>query len=340
MTTSSTRKICVVGAGAIGGFLAARLAHAGNKVSVLARGQTLAAIRKHGIRLQSEGQHIVAPVTASDQATELGQQDIVILAVKAPSLAAVAAQVPPLLGPDTVVLPALNGIPWWFFQGAKGTLAGHRLRAVDSDGTLERAIPAERIIGSVIFPSSSSPEPGVIVHASGTRMVFGEPSGAVSARVEAVVATLKAAGFAAEATPDVRMEVWLKLLGNACFNPVSLITGSPTDDMIDDPGIHRLFAGMMLELLELGRRIGITVDIEPEARLAFTRKLGHIKTSMLQDAEAGRPVEIDGILGTVVEIAEHAGCPAPLLTAVYAIARMRAQVGGLYPMPPPATYKT
>jgi len=331
MTTPAGNRICIVGAGAIGGFLAARLARAGNDVSVLARGKTLDAIRAHGIRLTSEGETFSAQVRASGQATDLGVQDIVILAVKAPGLPAVAAQLAPLLGPDTMVVPALNGIPWWFFQTATGKLAGHQLRMADPEGKLAAAIPATSVVASVVFPSSSSPEPGVVVHAAGSRLVFGEPGGGDSARVQRLIAIMKHAGFAAETSNNIRMEVWLKVLGNACFNPVSLLTGSPTDRMIDDPGLYRLFTGMMLEVLALGTAIDVPVDIEPGPRLALTRKLGNIKTSMLQDVEAGRAVEVDGIIGTLVEIAAQLEFKAPLLETVYAIARMRAQVLGLYP---------
>lgn len=331
MKTPTGNRICVVGAGAIGGFLAARLARAGNDVSVLARGKTLDAIRAHGIRLTSEGETFSALVRASGQASDLGVQDIVILAVKATGLPAVAALLGPLLGPDTMVVPALNGIPWWFFQSATGQLAGHPLRMADPEGKLGAAIPATSVVGAVVFPSSASPEPGVVVHAAGSRLVFGEPGGGDSARLHRLIAIMKQAGFAAESSDNIRMEVWLKVLGNACFNPVSLLTGSPTDRMIDDPGLYRLFTGMMLEVLALGNAIGVPVDIEPGPRLAFTRKLGNIKTSMLQDVEAGRAVEVDGIIGTLVEIAGQLEFKAPLLETVYAIARMRAQVLGLYP---------
>jgi 2-dehydropantoate 2-reductase len=330
--TAGGLRIGVVGAGAIGGFLATKLALAGNQVGVLARGATLQAIRSKGLQLDSGGVRLEARVAASDDAAQLGKQDVVILAVKSPSLPGVADKLGPLMGPDTIVLPALNGVPWWYFKAMQGTpLAGQRLRATDPDGRLEAAIPTRQIMGFVVFPSCSSPEPGLIVHASGSRLVVGEPDGTASSRAEAMGRMLAQAGFDASASPDIRREVWLKLLGNACFNPVSLLTGSPTDLMIDDADINRLFQDMMLELLAMGGEIGVPVEISPVDRLAITRKLGHIKTSMLQDVEAGRAVEIDSILGAAVEIAAELKMPAPCLKTVYALAKFRARHLGLYP---------
>jgi 2-dehydropantoate 2-reductase len=319
-------RIALVGAGAVGGYFAAPLARAGHQVSVVARGATLAAIRRNGgLTLEMQGQRFTAPVQAGEDASAFGPQDIVLLAVKAPSLPQAARHVPPLLGRETVVLPLLNGIPWWFFPGEQ------RLKSLDPEGVLERSIPLEHIVGSVVFPSLSCPEPAVTVHASGTRMVFGEPGGGAGDRVQRVVQALRDAGHAPEAASDIRREVWLKLLGNACFNPVSLVTGSHTDDMIDDERVNRLFTGMIRELLALGAALGIPIEMQPAERLAFTRKLGHIKTSMLQDAEAHRAVEIDAILGAPLEAAERLGVPVPLLETVYALARRRATVMGLYP---------
>lgn len=319
-----------MGAGAIGGFLAARLALDGQRVSVLARGATLEAIRRHGLRLRSGERDFTAQVAASADAGELGPQDVVIIAVKAQSLGEVAGRIAALTSPATTIVPVLNGIPWWFFKLGAQRLNGYRIRAVDRDGAIERSIPSAQLLGAVAFPSISCPAPGHVVHASGERFIFGEPTGGVTGRVEDFVGMLKRCGLAAEASADIRTEIWLKLLGNACFNPVSLLTGSPTDKMIDDPLVNRLFAGLMNELLELGRRLDIQVDIRPEQRLAMTRKLGNIKTSMLQDVEAGRPVEIDGILGSAVEIAEQTELQAPLLACVYALARARSRILGLY----------
>lgn len=324
-------RICIVGAGAIGGFVAARLAQAGNDVSALARGRTLEALRRHGMRLESQGKLVASPVRASDDAAELGPQDIVVIAVKAPALPDVARAIRPLVGADTVIIPALNGIPWWFFLEAGLPLGGTRLRSVDPDGSIEACLPMKQVLGAVVFASAATPEPGLTRHASGNRIVFGEPRGGASERADAVAALFARAGFDAPASANVRADIWTKLLGNACFNPVSLLTGAHSDTMIDDPRLHRMFVAMMDEALALGTRLGLPAQVESRGRIAFTRGLGHIKTSMLQDMEAGRPVEIDSILGALVETAEAAQFPVPTLDTVYAMARLRAQTLGLYP---------
>ena len=324
-------KIGIIGAGAIGGFFAARLALAGHSVSVLARGATLAALRSHGQRLDSGGHSHAVPVRASDHAPELGVQDLVVLAVKAPSLVQILPALATLCSRETVVIPALNGLPWWYFLAASGPLAGHRLAAVDPGATIERAIALPQVLGCVVFPACSVAAPGHVVHASGNRIVFGEPAGGGSARAESVSDLFRAAGFDAEASAAVREEIWLKLLGNACFNPVSMLTRCATDLLIDDPRVYALFVAMMEEALAVAAAAGIQVAIQPVQRLALTRRLGHIKTSMLQDAQAGRPVEIEAILGALVEVAAACRAPVPLLGAVYALARMHAVSAGLFP---------
>jgi len=324
-------QICIVGAGAIGGLFAGRLAHAGHAVSVLARGRTLEALRREGMRLESQGRTVAPAVRASDDAAELGRQDIVVITVKAPALPEVARGIAPMIGSDTVIIPALNGIPWWFFLGGGQPLAGTRLRSVDPDRAIEAHLPVEQVLGAVVFASASTPEPGLTRHASGNRVVFGEPRGGTSARAQAVAALFAGAGFDASASANVRADIWTKLLGNACFNPASLLTGAHTDTMIDDPRLHAIFVAMMDEALALGARLGLPAQVESRERIAFTRGLGHIKTSMLQDVEAGRPVEIDSILGALVEAAAAAQYAAPTLGTVYALARMRAQTLGLYP---------
>ena len=326
-------KIAIVGAGAIGCFFAARLAEAGYEVGLLARGEALAAVEKHGVRLESEGRPIVQRVRASASAEELGAHDLVILAVKAPALPRAAQALAPLLGSDTPVVPALNGMPWWFFLDSPGALSGHRLRSVDPEGMLERSIPVARVVGCVVYPACTSLEPGYVRHTGGNRVILGEPRGEAGARVKSLAEMFCKAGLVGEASADIRKDVWAKLLGNLCFNPVSLLTGSSTDRLIDDPLVHALFVSMMEEAIALGRKLGIDAGIEPRPRIANTRKLGYVKTSMLQDAEAGRPVEIEGILGTVVEVAHAAAFPVPLLDAVFAMSRMRAEVMNLLPQP-------
>lgn len=323
-------RICVVGAGAIGGLFAARLAGAGQQVSVLARGALTGILRQHGIRLTSGGVEKAYPVQASDSAAELGVQDIVIITVKAPALGSVAASIAPMIGPDTIVIPALNGIPWWFFLNDGAPLSGTRLKRVDPTGSIEAGIPLRHVIGAVVIASSSTTAPGQVVHASGNKVVFGEPSGQPSERADRLAAMFADAGFVATASPDIRRDIWAKLLGNACFNPVSLLTQSPTDLMLADPGLEQLFVGMMNELLGLSRALGIGLDIAPEQRLGETRKLGHIKTSMLQDLEAGRSVELDSIVGAAIEAADAAKVEVPLLRTVFSMAVQRARMAGIY----------
>jgi len=325
-------KIGIIGAGAIGGFLGARLAASGHRVSMLARGETLRALTTNGLRLDSSGASQVVQVQASADPTELGPQDLLLLAVKAPALPDVAAASAAMCSASTIVAPALNGLPWWFFLGQQDVpLAGRRLYAADPQGTIEASIPTRSVLGCVVFPSCSVAAPGHVVHASGNRLVFGEPAGGTSGRAREVAGVFTEAGFEAEASADVRRDVWMKLLGNACFNPVSLITRSHTDELIDDAAVHALFVAMMTETLAVGRAIGIDVPVDPRDRLAMTRRLGHIRTSMLQDAIAGRTVELDAILGTLVEVAREAGVDAPMLNAITALARAHARQHGLLP---------
>lgn len=331
MSMSSFPKVCIVGAGAIGVYFAGHLAQGHAEVSVMARGRALEAIRQRGIALEIGGRRLVSPVAASADASELGHQEIVIVTVKAPSLAGVAPLIRPLVGPGTVILPVLNGIPWWFPLRRGATGVGARLRTTDPDGAIAQAIPAANTVGSVVYPSCSSPEPGMSVHASGSRLVFGEIGGGTSDRVGGLVALLRQSGLGAEQSDDIRAEVWQKLLGNACFNPVSLLTGSTTDKLIDDPGIHALFTSMMTETLAVGAAIGINLAIKPAERIAFSRKLGSVKTSMLQDVEAGKAVELDGILGALLEAATQCGVRIPSCELVYSLARRRAEVLGLLP---------
>ncbi|WP_421954600.1 ketopantoate reductase family protein [Polaromonas sp.] len=333
MTALTLPKVCVIGAGAIGGFFGARLAQGWADVSVVARGATLEALQKNGWLLESAGQRQAAPVRAVADTVALGLQDVVIIAVKSYALASVAPMVKPLLGPQTIVIPALNGVPWWFTQGAEKLPVSGRLASADADGTIDMAIPSGAVLGAVVYPACSSPEPGMTRHNSGSKVVFGEPGTAAgaepTARLQAWISLLQKAGFDAEASTDIRTEVWKKLLGNACFNPVSMITGSATDLMIDDPNIYRLFTVMMGETLAVGQALGIDPGIQVADRIALTRKLGNVKTSMLQDSEAGRGVEIDAILGAVSELGRKTGVATPALDTVFALAHMRARTFGL-----------
>jgi 2-dehydropantoate 2-reductase len=324
-------KITVVGAGAIGGFLACKLFAAGHDVSVIARGATLDAIHQQGLQLHTGNELLIAPLQATSEPEALGVQDVVIFAVKAPALPVAVEAAKALIGPDTVVIPALNGLPWWYFLKSGSVLSGTRLKAVDPAGVIEMNIPADAIIGCVVFPSCTVQSPGVVRHMSGSKIVFGEPGGGTSIRVSQMAEVFVGAGFDAHAHENIREEIWLKLLGNACFNPVSLLVGCPTDELIDDPFLNVLFIDMMNELLDLGRRLGISPEIDPQQRIAITRKLGAVKTSMLQDIEGHKTVEIEAILGALMAVADLAGAPVPRTRAVYALARMRAKTLGLLP---------
>jgi 2-dehydropantoate 2-reductase len=323
-------KICIFGAGAIGGMLAVRLTQAGHEVSVIARGAQLAAIRERGLTLLSGDKSDTVKLGASDKAADLGPQDHVILCVKGYGLPAAVGSIAPLLGAHTSVVPAVNGIPWWFFNQWGGALAGMQLKACDPDGVLAKAIAPERIVGAVVFQSGANVEPGVVRHNSGSRMVFGEPDGSKSARAEALAKAFADSGFESTCTDDIRREIWLKLFGNVSFNPVSVLAGVSTDRMIDEPGVHAMFAQMMSETAAVGRAIGIDISMAPESRIAMTRKLGRIKTSMLQDAESNRPLEIDAIIGATVEVGRKVGVPLPFIEAVYGLTRLRGEMTGLY----------
>ncbi|HWI82175.1 2-dehydropantoate 2-reductase [Ramlibacter sp.] len=323
-------KIAIVGAGAIGGWLGARLAQAGCDVSVLARGATLAALRAHGLRLHEPDGTTTAAVRASDDAARLGAQDLVVIAVKAPALAGVAAQLAPLLGPSTVVLTAMNGVPWWFFQGFGGRYAGTRLQAVDRDGAIERAIPARHVVGCVVHASCSLAGPGEPRRHFGDKLIVGEPSGARSERVQQLAALLQRAGFETVLSERIQQDIWFKLWGNMTINPVSALTGATSDLILQDELVRGFVSSVMLEAREIGTRIGLPIEQRPEDRHQVTRKLGKFKTSMLQDLEAGRPVELDALVTVVRELGALTGVATPFTDALLGLARLQAQVRGLY----------
>ena len=330
MTQNLFESVTIVGAGAIGGWLGARLAAQGVQVSLLARGATLAALQHHGLRLRSGDaeQHYRLPAT-SDAGT-LGVQDLVVVAVKAPALPDIARSIGPLLGPDTVVLTAMNGVPWWFFQGFGGKLAGTRLQAVDPKGELAAAIAPARVLGCVVHASCSIDAPGVVRHHFGQGLIVGEPGGGQSARVNALAAMLSAAGFDTTVSPQIQRDVWYKLWGNMTVNPISALTGATTDLILDDPLVRGFVSGVMLEAREIGARIGIPISQQPEDRHAVTRKLGAFKTSMLQDLEAHKPVELDALVTVVQELGQLTGVATPLTDVLLGLARLQARVRGLY----------
>ena len=324
-------RICIYGAGAIGGWIGARLAAIGEPVSVVARGATLAALQAHGLQLQQEGGLLQAPVEAADSAAALGVQDLVVVAVKAPALAEVARGITPLLGPHTMVLTAMNGVPWWFFQGFGGAYQGTQLQAVDPGGAIAAAIPAQHIIGCVVHASCALQAPGVVQHHFGNKLILGEPAGGSSQRLQHLAALLSRAGFEASASDQIQRDAWYKLWGNMTVNPVSALTGATTDLIMGDPLVRDFISSVMLEAREIGARIGIPIAQQPEDRHAVTRKLGAFKTSMLQDVEVGKPVELDALVTVVRELGVLTGVPTPFTDALLGLSRLQARVRGLYP---------
>ena len=323
-------KACIYGAGAIGGWIGMRLAQADCDVSVVARGATLANLRAHGLRLQEGGVTLAAKVQASASPAELGVQDLVVVAVKAPAMAEVAKAIGPLLGPDTIVLTAMNGVPWWFFHGFGGRYAGTRLKAVDPDGAIAEAVPAQHIVGCVVHASCALGEPGFVQHHFGNKLIIGEPSGVQSPRVRELAALLEKAGFETVLSEQIQKDAWYKLWGNMTVNPVSAMTGATTDLILNDELVRGFISAVMLEAREIGARIGIPIEQRPEDRHQITRKLGAFKTSMLQDVEAGKPVEIDALVTVVKEMGELTGVPTPFTDALLGLARLHARVHGLY----------
>jgi len=324
-------KIAIVGAGAIGGWLGVHLARAGAQVSVLARGDTLAALQAHGLQLHQGGELHTVAVKASNDAAVLGVQDLVVISVKAPALASVAAQVGPLIGPHTVVLTAMNGVPWWFLQGFGGPVAGRSLQCVDPEGAIARALPAQHIIGGVVHASCSVDAPGVIRHHFGDGLIVGEPSGQDSPRAHALHALLKTAGFNATLSPQIQKDIWYKLWGNMTINPISAMTGATTDRILDDDLVRHFVSSIMLEAKAIGEKIGIPIAQQPEDRHAVTRKLGAFRTSMLQDVEAGKPVELDALVTAVRELGQLTQVGTPMTDALLGLSRLHAKGLGLYP---------
>ena len=324
-------KVCIYGVGAVGGFLGARLAQSGNDVAAVARGATAAALRKHGLRVRSGESLTGAVIAVAEDPVALGPQDVVVIAVKGPSLAGVAERIAPLLRADTIVLTAMNGVPWWFFHGFGGRYAGTRVAAIDPSGAIATAIPDRHVVGCVVHFSCSTPEPGLVQHAFGNELIIGEPNGRASPRVEALAGVLNAAGFATKVSSSIQKEIWYKLWGNMTMNPVSAITGATSDRILDDPLVTRFCLAVMAEAAAIGTEIGCPVAQSGEDRIAVARKLGAFRTSMLQDVEAGRAVELDALVAAVREIGEMAGILTPNIDALLGLARLHARVRGLYP---------
>ncbi|MBO9651858.1 MAG: 2-dehydropantoate 2-reductase [Variovorax sp.] len=324
-------KVCIYGAGAIGGWIGAKLAQVGCELDVVARGATLEALKRDGLTLVSGDKRVAVPVNASDDPAALGVQQLVIVAVKAPALPAVAERIAPLLGPDTIVLTAMNGVPWWFLQGGfGGPVAGAQLQAVDPGGKIDAGIPAEHVVGCVVHCSCSLDAPGVVRHHFGNGLIIGEPSGESTSRVQALGEMLARAGIDTRISPQIQKDVWYKLWGNMTVNPISMLTGATTDLILGDDLVRGLISTIMLEAKEIGARIGVPIADSPEDRHAVTRKLGAFKTSMLQDVEASRAVELDALVSAVRELGQLAGVQTPFTDALLGLARLRARQLGLY----------
>jgi 2-dehydropantoate 2-reductase len=329
-------RIVIAGAGAIGGYIGARLARAGADVVLFARGPHLRAMQQHGLRVTSaEGDFEVSPPVAGDL-TQIGTADVVFLGVKAHALTALAPHLAPLLGPDTVVVSTQNGITWWYFQNHGGELEGLRLERVDPGGVIASAIEPRRVVGALAYFSTDVAEPGVIHHTEGNRISFGEPDGTRSERTRAIAEALIAAGFRCPVTTRFRHEIWVKLLGNVAFNPLSALTGGTLEELVRHPDTSRLVRDVMIETERVAARLGIELPISIEQRMAGAEKVGAHKTSMLQDYEAGRPMEIEAVVGAVVELGERLQVSMPATRALYACVKMLDEHRGRRVTPPVA----
>jgi 2-dehydropantoate 2-reductase len=328
-------RIVIAGAGAIGGYIGARLARAGADVVLFARGAHLSAMQTRGLRVTSnEGDFEVKPQVTGDLAA-IGPSDVVFLGVKAHSLTTLAPQLRPLFGPETVVVSTQNGIPWWYFQNYTGELDGLRLERVDPGGVIAAAIEPRRVVGSLAYFATDIVEPGVIHHTEGNRISFGEPDGTKSERAKAIAETLIGAGFRCPVTTRFRHEIWVKLLGNVAFNPISALTGGTLEELVRHPETNRLVRELMAETEAVAGKLGIELPISIDQRMAGAEKVGAHKTSMLQDYEAGRPMELEAVVGAVVELGERLGVAMPATRAVYACAKLLDEQRGRRVMPRP-----
>ncbi|MBM3589528.1 MAG: 2-dehydropantoate 2-reductase [Alphaproteobacteria bacterium] len=322
-------KICIFGAGAIGGLMGAKLAAKGDvDVTFIARGPHLAAMRENGVKLISEGTEQIVHPRCVESAEEAGPQDYVLVTLKAHSLPSAAKQMQPLLGPDTAIVSAVNGIPWWYFHGIGGAYEGRIVQSVDPDGQVSALLPPSRAIGCIVYPAAEVTAPGVIDHSYGDRFSLGEPDGSRSPRAQALSEALIAAGFKAPVRPKIRDELWVKLWGNMAFNPISALTTATLDVLTADEGQRSVARAMMLEGQRVAEALGVRFAIDVDKRIAGAAEVGAHKTSMLQDLERGRPMEIEALLGAVVELADWVGEAAPISRTVLALVRARARAAG------------
>jgi 2-dehydropantoate 2-reductase len=324
-------KICIYGAGAIGGLLGAKLARAGEEVSLIARGAHLEAIRSRGLKLIGPEEEFVVRPRSGDSAADIGAQDYVVLALKAPAVGGIVDRLQPLLGPATTVVMAVNGVPWWYFYGLEGPHRDRRLPIVDPADRQWRGIGPERVLGCVVYPAAEVVEPGVIRHIAGDRFSLGEPDGSRSERALALSRALIKAGLKAPVRPDIRTEIWVKLWGNVAFNPISALTGGTLRQICEDPRTRALARAVMTEAEAVAKALGVEMPIDVDRRLDGAAAVGDHKTSMLQDFERRRPTEIDAIVGAVAELGDIVQMPTPTIDAVYALVRQKAALLGLYP---------
>ena len=320
-------KIAIIGVGAIGGYVGTRLALAGEDVTFIARGANLEALRTRGIRLinADDTEESVPRVRATDNYADAGVQDIVVLAMKAHQVEAVTGDVPKLFGPQTIVIPMQNGIPYWYFYGHSGAYAGMRVNSVDPSGEIYDKIPCDRVIGCVVYPAAELVSPGVIRHVEGNRFPLGEPDGTTSKRVTQVARCFVQAGLQAPILSDIRAEIWLKLWGNLSFNPISALSRATLAGICQYPPSRAIAAAMMSEAQSVAGQLGVKFRVSLDKRIAGAEKVGHHKTSMLQDVEAARTLEVDALLGSVVELARHANTPTPHIDTVYALTKLLAK---------------
>ena len=323
-------KICIYGAGAIGGYMGAELARSGADVSLIARGPHLAAMRKNGLKLRlGDEEHVTHPV-CTDNPADLGPQDFIIVTLKAHSVPHVVDAMQPLLGDSTAMVTAVNGVPWWYFYNLGGAYEGKRVEAVDPGNVQWDGIGPERAIGCVVYPACEIVEPGVVQHVSGNKFTLGEPSGEKTPRIESLSQALIAANMKAPVRPRIRDEIWIKLWGNLSFNPISSLTSATLEEIAGDEGTRSVVSAMMIEAQVVGEALGVNFPVSVEKRINGAGAVGAHKTSMLQDLELGRPMEIDALVAAVSEMGTLLGIETPTINTILALVRQRARVAGCY----------
>ena len=323
-------RICIYGAGAIGGYMGAMLARAGYDVSLVARGPHMQAIQANGLTLRMDGESITQTITCTDNPEDLGPQDYVIVTLKAHSVPAVVDNLPALFDADTAVVMAVNGVPWWYFHALEGPYRNRPVETVDPGGRQWLVIGPHRAIGCVVYPACEVSEPGVIEHIEGNRFSIGEPNGEKTERLTNLAGALRAAGLKAPTRPRIRDEIWVKLWGNLSFNPISALTGATLEQICADPATHALARAMMVEAQAIGEHLGVRFPVDVDRRIAGAAAVGAHKTSMLQDLERGRAMEIDALVGAVAELGRLAEVPTPNIDAVLALVQQKGRIAGCY----------